>query len=76
METLPSRQEVLGDWAMGSSERQRLDFTLKLKPIGFADGLDIERGRNQVLSRAWDQRCWRNGVGAGRQVWVGEQSWV
>ena len=63
---------------MGSSEGQRSDFTLKLKPIGFADGLDIyiERGRNQVLSRAWGQRCWRNGVGAGRQAWVGEQSWV
>ena len=39
---------MLKDWAMGSSEGQRSDFTLKLKPIGFADGLDMvgERGKS------------------------------
>ena len=66
---------MLEAWARGSSEGQRQESTLKLKPMGFVDGLDVvgERGRNQVRSRAWGLSSWRKGGGTGRQAWVGEQ---
>ena len=77
MKTLPSRQEVLEDWAMGSSEGQRSDFTLKLKPIGFADGLDMvgERGKSGPLQglgpEELEERGWYRKAGLGGRAELG-----
>ena len=62
---------------MGSSEGQRSDFTLKLKPIGFADGLDIYREREKssplqgLGPEMLEERGWCRKAGLGGRAELG-----